>query len=1011
MAREVAPQHMPWYDRGYAGGERGGNEAEQAAWDRGALDRSNAARAAATPLAGEGAPAKTGPASGEDPNAARSALDAIKQAMQQPDHPEPAPQPPAKFSIAKDTDTGRHVLFRNGEEVGDFANRGAAEQARTKAIRLERIRETAARANQIAAEPEAIRRQAIVRGRSGRPIETAPLPIGTEQAILERGAAKVAAGRAPDEPVPPLRQAAARQGPEEGGQPPKPPTVGEAAAAAGGTPPPGPTSMAYVPPQKRSNLSDLWRAMKLMVGSDIGPHGQKAKDIIRESYGNSIRVFEQTIDKLNSHQETVLPMSAADRAAMNNRIEGGDRFPDWKPTPEQQKLIDDHKSAMDLWKNELQHLNRTEQMEFIDKYLVHMYRNPEAETRQFFSQYGKRGGSGSTKKRTLPTYEDAKDAGLTPYSDNPIELAARYGMSMRHYLASQKVIERAVETGVAGRFTAGEAVGGTGAPELHQVGGPPPGWKRLDAPPDRGGRHLYAPEDFADVYNQYYSKGMQGPIYSALRNLNAAWTQMELGLNAYHFFTMANESIIKDVDRGLNKIFSGQFKEGAKTMASAPGAPYLTAVEGRRFLRDYLDPHSTNPLASIAAEANARPVGRGHAYDILGSAGDENVSRGAFIKNIFSANKINFELKRSWDEIKQDWGLADTVGKQALFPFKQASRALQTVGAPLFDKYIPLLKAGALSNQLKDWHQTKLMQDPNFDIMSPAGRQEGVAAARKFVDSIDNIFGEMIHDNLFMNQSLRHSAMVSMRSFSWTLGAMRALAGGTYAAGKAGVLSIKNQENRFSMAHPEFDPRISYAIAFPFVMATISAIYQGFRAREAPQDWRDLYAPRTGGTIPGLGGKGQVKEHALMPGFQKDVYGWLTHPLREGYAKLGGLTTTAIEQITNEDWRGDPITKRGANPLEQMQQRAAHLFSRFGPIGVRSMMKGQPETSGITSVETALGFRAPGVDIQDPVRLENWMKKKTEKEWKAKQQHEKTEQRKYGRERVYDPREREQVPQ
>jgi hypothetical protein len=262
-----------------------------------------------------------------------------------------------------------------------------------------------------------------------------------------------------------------------------------------------------------------------------------------------------------------------------------------------------------------------------------------------------------------------------------------------------------------------------------------------------------------------------------------------------------------------------------------------------------------------------------------------------------------------------------------------------------------------------------------------------------------------------MNQSLRQAAMVSMRSFSWTIGAMREIAGGTYAAGKAGALSLKNRENRFSMAHPEFDPRISYAIAFPFVVSTISGIYQYLRAGEAPQDWRDLYAPRTGGTVPGLGGKGQVKEHALMPGFQKDVYGWLTHPLREGYAKLGGLPTTALEQINNEDWRGDPITKRGANPLEQLQQRAAHLFSRLGPIGARSMIKGQPETSGISPVETALGFRAPGVDIQDPVHLDNWMQAKTEKEWKAKQQHDKTERAKYARERVYDPREREQVPQ
>lgn len=43
-AREVAAHHMKWYDAGFEGKPRGGNEAEQAAWDRGYLDRSNAGR-------------------------------------------------------------------------------------------------------------------------------------------------------------------------------------------------------------------------------------------------------------------------------------------------------------------------------------------------------------------------------------------------------------------------------------------------------------------------------------------------------------------------------------------------------------------------------------------------------------------------------------------------------------------------------------------------------------------------------------------------------------------------------------------------------------------------------------------------------------------------------------------------------------------------------------------------------------------------------------------------------
>ena len=60
--------------------------------------------------------------------------------------------------------------------------------------------------------PQPIRRTVDYRDPSGRPTQTAPLPIGTEQAILGRGY-DVATGARPPGPQPPLMQAAERKGP------------------------------------------------------------------------------------------------------------------------------------------------------------------------------------------------------------------------------------------------------------------------------------------------------------------------------------------------------------------------------------------------------------------------------------------------------------------------------------------------------------------------------------------------------------------------------------------------------------------------------------------------------------------------------------------------------------------------------------------------------------------------------------------------------------------------------
>jgi hypothetical protein len=71
-----------------------------------------------------------------------------------PRGPAPMAEPPVgaappKFSVAKDAETGRHVLFRDDEAIGEFANRGEAIKARNLAL----IKDTAARRQQAAPEP------------------------------------------------------------------------------------------------------------------------------------------------------------------------------------------------------------------------------------------------------------------------------------------------------------------------------------------------------------------------------------------------------------------------------------------------------------------------------------------------------------------------------------------------------------------------------------------------------------------------------------------------------------------------------------------------------------------------------------------------------------------------------------------------------------------------------------------------------------------------------------------
>jgi hypothetical protein len=107
----------------------------------------------------------------------------------------------------------------------------------------------------------------------------------------------------------------------------------------------------------------------------------------------------------------------------------------------------------------------------------------------------------------------------------------------------------------------------------------------------------------------------------------------------------------------------------------------------------------------------------------------------------------------------------------------------------------------------------------------------------------------------------------------------------------------------------------------------MSGIYQYLvGSGDLPKDWRDLYAPRSGG-------KGLVPEDMLMPGYQKDLHGYIMDPLREGYGKLGGLWQLGIEEATNKVADPQPVRyvhQQSGQPHEACPERArpdqrAHL--------------------------------------------------------------------------------------
>ena len=111
---------------------------------------------------------------------------------------------------------------------------------------------------------------------------------------------------------------------------------------------------------------------------------------------------------------------------------------------------------------------------------------------------------------------------------------------------------------------------------------------------------------------------------------------------------------------------------------------------------------------------------------------------------------------------------------------------METVAQPIFEKYIPRIKNGAFYDTMHDW----LEANPN------APHEAQVAMARRIWDSIDNRFGEMVQDNIFWNKTLKQTAQLGMRSYSWNLGTVREIGGG--------AISAVKDPSRLSMKSPNY---------------------------------------------------------------------------------------------------------------------------------------------------------------------------------------------------------------
>ena len=778
---------------------------------------------------------------------------------------------------------------------------------------------------------------------------------------------------------------------EDGRAPPQPP--------AGGPPPQPPAGGA--PPQRVTAIQAARNAAglieKIFSPETVDANAGAAAAAIREMTGAAARETAKTgaalspprAFKFEPTARKIAALPEADRLDFIDYVEGrsGKYAGLSMRDPVLQKLADDMKAAFQRREARIQALPSHQQAAFIDDYLTHMWKDPN-KARQALQQptsggTGTKQGSGaSLSKRTVPTYRDGIAAGLEPLTTDPIEITMRYVASMDKFIGAQELLETAKNQGMI-KYVMPRVVGGTGKPNSFIE---PPGWKPLDG---RGalradGARAYAPEGFARVYNNWLSRGVYGAnedlgnAYDVLRRASNTITGAELSFSGYHFLTVGKAAFDNSLSQALYLARSGKPISAAKQLGRTVTAPVRYAVEGKQVKDVYLGiSQGSRQLQNVVEKlekAGGRATGKSYAPETEFSA------KGSY----WTALKKGALRGQMIADRAEAMGSPLGTAKVA---FRNIGRIMDTVNQPLFEQYIPAVKNGAFRENLSNW----------LEVNPTASEEDVMNAARQIWDDMDDRFGEMVSDNMFMTRLIKQIGQLSLRSWSWFVGQDVRMLGG--AARDVARTPFKKPPagptpggGPGAGGPPRANPgphdtrwtsKMDYAIAMPIVYGTVAAAYMLYKTGKAPESIKDLTAPQTGGTDPVTG----QPERLLVPGAEKDVFGAMIHGGHELDGKTSKMISEAWHLWNNKDWRGDPIYSGAENAPPWLQQFWEYVGKNIAPISMQSLVKGRKQGSNLNRFEQMLGVREAPAYLTDKQAYDDMMKGIERRDYRKKERH------------------------
>jgi len=590
-----------------------------------------------------------------------------------------------------------------------------------------------------------------------------------------------------------------------------------------------------------------------------------------------------------------------------------------------QKFYDQSHELLDKQYKVIQELSGRS-LHFLENYLPQIWAKSEAAdefTRKFLAHAPLAGDGGFLKQRLFQYIDEGIKYGLTPISDNPVDLIRmRYALGEKWLTAHRSIAELHKLS-----YLRQEDVN---APKTT-----PDGWERINDKiatiygKDSIKGYWYAPKEVAELFNNYLEPGY---FEKNAPNIKNAWQFVannmnffQLGISGFHLAFTSMDNVINTVGLAMREASQGRGKDALGTLKTVPKAWYPDW--GIKTMREIA---SESPLTKVMSEfLDLVALGGGR----IGTEAEYKVGLDGFTRMAEAWNDKNYigaalRIPRAPIELVSR-AVFDIVGKQKL---------------SVFHKYITSELKRLDAQTLADYEATRNTQPHEWTAEQHAARLKVADIAQTAWRSVDNTLGMMVYDNLFWNKTLKEILMATTRAVGWNLGSFRQILGGGKDLGiYAKDLATGNKANA------DLTYRASYVLSLALVGGLAGAATQYMLTGKAPDSTKDLFFPQTGG----IDEKGDPERVALAT-YLKDVYAWGTHPLTTAGHKLTPAIAMVTEMLTNKDFYGTEIRNQDDPFMKQAWDATKHLAVGFEPFGIKNMRTMQAR--GDTGVKPFMSF-------------------------------------------------------